>query len=273
MNNTVNNDKKFDTAQAVGRIDYLDTNGMVAYSNEYADESDFVATVMDENWVGTPMIVVVYRDKDGQTIPLDFANDFAPPPQGFKIVDYAQAQLDLAKQLINEFCVNEYDSEADFSALESVPLAHSSTGDGEHFIDVIADLVAFRLVCKVDGETVVTIQCEDMAGMNERLANLEFDEMICFVENEWQQGAKKGVAATGKKRLEVETPLGTIIVEAKGTLDEYPGVWVSFKPKGSAMDDLVACVEHVTGEDFIQTCSYMEGSDEPAFIQRFDAKD
>jgi len=33
MNNTVNNDKKFDTAQAVGRIDYLDTNGMVAYSN------------------------------------------------------------------------------------------------------------------------------------------------------------------------------------------------------------------------------------------------
>lgn len=263
------NTKGTNAMQAVGRIDYLDTNGMVAYSNEYADESDFVATVMDENWAGTPMIVVVYRDEDGQTIPLDFANDFDPPPQGFEIVDYAQAQLNWAKRLINDFYFTEYDGKADFSALESVPLAHSSIGNGEHSIDVVADLVAYRLVYKVDDDAVVTTRYKDMAELNERLADLDFDDMIAIAEAGWQQGSKRNTVVADKKRFKVETPLGTIIVEAKGTLDEYPGVWVSFLHNGADVDDLVACIEHDSKEDHIQTVLYEADRDEPTQIVKF----
>jgi len=79
-----------DTPQAVGRIEFLGTNGMVGDSVEYTDAERFVAAIKDENWVGTPMRIIVYRNKEGQTIPLNFVKDLDPPPQGFRVVDYAE---------------------------------------------------------------------------------------------------------------------------------------------------------------------------------------
>ena len=45
-----------DAPQAVGRIDFLGTNGMVGDSVEYTDAEQFVAAIKDENWVGAPVI-------------------------------------------------------------------------------------------------------------------------------------------------------------------------------------------------------------------------
>ena len=44
-----------DTPQAVGRIEFLGTNGMVGESVEYTDAERFIVAIKYENWVGTPM--------------------------------------------------------------------------------------------------------------------------------------------------------------------------------------------------------------------------
>ena len=76
----------------VGRIDFLDTKGQTGESCYYYSEEDFLKTVKEENYYGVPMVVNVFRDEDGQTIPLDFVQDFDPLPQGFKILDYKEGE-------------------------------------------------------------------------------------------------------------------------------------------------------------------------------------
>lgn len=73
-------------SKPVGRIDYLGTDGQVRESIEYTSEYQFVKDIKDENFYGTPMSVVVYADKDGNTISSDFVNELDPPPQGFEVV-------------------------------------------------------------------------------------------------------------------------------------------------------------------------------------------
>ena len=102
-----------------------------------------------------------------------------------KITAIPAAPTERAKRLINEFCEKEYNSPADFSNLRDVALAHSATGDGEHFVDVSADLTVFRLTYQVDGESVASIQCHDLDDLNGLLANLDFDEMIAFAEERY----------------------------------------------------------------------------------------
>ena len=97
------------------------------------------------------------------------------------------AALDKAVQLINEYCMEVFDQEADFSDLHYVDLAFSSTGDSEHTVEVSADLVDCRLIYQVDGEVVVSLQCHDLDDLSEYLANLDFDQMIAFAEEEYKK--------------------------------------------------------------------------------------
>lgn len=73
-----------DTLQAVGRIDFLAANGTVGDSVEYTDAEQFVAAIKEENHVGTPMGIILYRDSEGQTIPQDFVAELDPPPQNLR---------------------------------------------------------------------------------------------------------------------------------------------------------------------------------------------
>jgi len=176
-----------DIPRRIGRIDFLGTNGVVGESVEYTDAEQFVAAIKEENHVGTPMSIVLYRDSEGQTIPQDFVAELDPPPQGFEVIDYAQAQMDRAKRLINEYCMEVFEQEADFSDLHHVDLAFGSTSDSEHTVEVSADLIGFRLIYQVDGEAAASIQCHDMDDLTGLLANLDFDEMIAFAEDEYKK--------------------------------------------------------------------------------------
>ena len=71
----------------VGRIEYLGSNGEVGETVEYTDADRFERDIKDENYYGTPMRVVVYRNADGSTIPHDFIFESDPPLQGFSIED------------------------------------------------------------------------------------------------------------------------------------------------------------------------------------------
>lgn len=91
-----------------------------------------------------------------------------------------------AKRLINGYCMEVFEQEADFSDLHHVDLALAGTHDGKHTVEISADLVDSRLVYQVDGETVSTISCKDLSDLNEYLANLDFDEMIAFAEEQYE---------------------------------------------------------------------------------------
>ena len=176
-----------DTPLPVGRIDFLGTNGSVGESVEYTGAEEFVAAIKEENHVGAPMRIVLYRDGQGQTIPQDFLSELDPPPQGFQVIDMAQAQLEQAKWLINAYCMEVFEQEADFSDLSHVPLAFSSTSDSAHTVEISADLVSFRLSYLVDGAEATSIQCAGFRDLNEFLANLDFDEMVAFAEEEYNK--------------------------------------------------------------------------------------
>ena len=176
-----------DAPLPVGRIDFLGTNGSVGESVEYTGAEEFVAAIKEENHAGAPMRIVLYRDGQGQTIPQDFLAELDPPPQGFQVIDMAQAQLGRAKWLINAYCMEVFEQEADFSDLSHVPLAFSSASDSAHTVEISVDLVSFRLSYLVDGSEAASIQCAGFHDLNELLANLDFDEMVAFAEEEYNK--------------------------------------------------------------------------------------
>ena len=53
-----------------------------------------------------------------------------------------------------------------------------------------ADLVAYRIVYEVDGQSVFSLQCHDLDDLNEYLGNLEFDEMAVLAEKEYTKQAQ-----------------------------------------------------------------------------------
>ena len=99
-----------------------------------------------------------------------------------KVQEPVPDPLEKAKQLINEYCQEVFEQDADFSDLSHVDLAMGATSDSEHTIEIHADLTAFRLVYRVNGETVHKLECKDLQELNEYLANLEFDQMISYAE-------------------------------------------------------------------------------------------
>ena len=195
----------------VGRIDFLGTSGSVGDSVEYTDAGEFIAAIKEENHVGAPMRIVLYRDGQGQTISQDFLAELDPPPQGFEVIDMAQAQLERAKWLINAYCMEVFEQEADFSDLSHVPLAFSSTSDSAHTVEISADLVSFRLSYLVDDTEAASIQCAGFRDLNDFLANLDFDEMVAFAEEEYN-----------KQRQGQERPADTASHQAEQTGTE-PG--------------------------------------------------
>ena len=93
--------------------------------------------------------------------------------------------LDHAKELIEEFCQSEFDVSADFSDLSRVGIGYTTTGDGEHEIQVYADLTGFRLLYELDWQTVISLQCHDLDDLNEYLATLDFEQIVAYAEEQY----------------------------------------------------------------------------------------
>ena len=74
-------------SQPVGRIDYLHTDDTVRESVEYTSEYQFASDIREEAYYGVSFKVVFYKDKEGNTIPRDFAEHLDPPPQSIEIID------------------------------------------------------------------------------------------------------------------------------------------------------------------------------------------
>ena len=183
-------------SRPIGRIDYLAHNGYSAYSVEYTDVKRFLPDILDENHYGVPMSIVVYRDKDGTSIPTDFVSQLDPPPQSFEIVDYEQVRpetlLARAKRLINEYSLREFESEADFTNLEKVGLAYTETEDEGIPVEAEADLINCRINRYVSGRLVDRIEYDSLEDMiRAELEYMDFNELVSFTDEQIEMGMQE----------------------------------------------------------------------------------
>ncbi len=95
------------------------------------------------------------------------------------------ASLEIAKEFINDFCVAEYGSPADFSDLEKVGIAYTTVTDEEIPIQVNADLVHYRMERYLDGQFLERRQYESLEELiQNELAELDFDDLISVSDEE-----------------------------------------------------------------------------------------
>lgn len=95
------------------------------------------------------------------------------------------ASLEIAKEFINDFCVAEYGSPADFSDLEKVGIAYTTVTDEEIPIQVNADLVHYRIERYLGGQFLERRQYESLDELiQNELAELDFDDLISVSDAE-----------------------------------------------------------------------------------------
>lgn len=96
-----------------------------------------------------------------------------------------QALLEQAKELIDQFCQEEYDSYADFSDLENVGIAYTTVTDEEIPIQVNVDLVNYRVERYLDGQFLERRQYDSLEALiQNELTDLTFDDLISVSEEE-----------------------------------------------------------------------------------------
>ena len=123
-----------------------------------------------------------YRAHGGKGDSQDVA-DFIE--RGFLSEEPELASLEIAKEFINDFCVAEYGSPADFSDLEKVGIAYTTVTDEEIPIQVNADLVHYRMERYLDGQFLERRQYESLDELiQNELAELDFDDLISVSDGE-----------------------------------------------------------------------------------------
>ena len=98
-----------------------------------------------------------------------------------------QNEVDLteAKRLIDEYCLDEFESEADYADLEHVALAFTTTGDGEHTVEAQADLVHFSINRYVDGQLFESRSYDSIEELiSNDLQALDFSDLTYFDQQE-----------------------------------------------------------------------------------------
>lgn len=93
--------------------------------------------------------------------------------------DARQAEIDYAEKTIADFCEREGLGEPDFSNLTHIDLAYSTTGDGEHEIQVYANFLRNEIVYLVDGSFADSARFDNTRALaKEGIEDIEFSQFI-----------------------------------------------------------------------------------------------
>ncbi len=115
-------------------------------------------------------------------------------------------ELARAKNLIREFCQEEYDSEPDFSDLSKIGVAYTNATDEEIPIQVNVDLVGYRVERYLGDILVDERQYESLEDLTEtELEALDFSELVSVTDEELEHYHSKA------KEHPALLPLGTTI--------------------------------------------------------------
>ena len=126
-----------------------------------------------------------------------------------KLPKPTEEELEKAKELINEYSLDEFGSGADFADLGKVPLAYTEDvldelGGKDVDIQACADLINYKIVTEVDGVAVGIEKYDNMEQFCDyALSCLDFGTLVSLSEDEI-------LVAKGEKRIEVKLTDGQI---------------------------------------------------------------
>lgn len=125
--------------------------------------------------------------------------------------DARQAEIDYAEKTIADFCEREGLGAPDYSDLTHIDLAYSTTGDGEHEIQVYANFLRNEIVYLVDGSFVDSARFDSTRALaKEGIEDVEFSQ---FIDDTKMKKAAGAVLAVAMGMTCIPTPLAVYAQE------------------------------------------------------------
>ena len=129
-------------------------------------------------------------------------------------------ELDKAINYINDFCMDEYSSEADLSDLSNIFIAYTTDEDTDMEIQVTADLEQFRMLYAYGNSIIRTEQYESLEEMNRNvLSVLDFNDLVTLSDDEKESVHTEPLSR--EAALQLELMRGTGFVGGKFRVSEY----------------------------------------------------
>ena len=154
------------------------------------------------------------------------------------------ATLTHAKNLIRDFCLEEYDSEPDFSDLSKIGVAYTNATDEDIPIQVNVDLVGYRVERYLGEVLIDERQYESLEDLTEtELEALDFSELVSVTDEELEHYHSK---ADERPAL---LPLNAV-TEYNSLKEQYPDALVGFEQNGQF---------EFYGEDARKVCELLGG--------------
>ena len=136
------------------------------------------------------------------------------------------ADLTHAKNLIREFCQEEYDSEPDFSDLTKIGIAYTNATDEEIPIQVNVDLVGYRVERYLGEVLIDERQYESLEDLTEtELEALDFSELVSVTDEELEHYHSKAEERPALLPLDAAT-------EYNALKEQHPDALVGFEQNG-----------------------------------------
>ena len=154
------------------------------------------------------------------------------------------ATLTHAKNLIREFCQEEYDSEPDFSDLSKIGVAYTNATDEEIPIQVNVDLVGYRVERYLGEVLIDERQYESLEDLTEtELEALDFSELVSVTDEELEHYHNKAEERPALLPLDAAAEYNTL-------KEQYPDALVGFEQNG---------YYEFYGEDARKVCELLGG--------------
>ena len=134
--------------------------------------------------------------------------------------------IDHAKNLIREFCQEEYDSEPDFSDLSKIGVAYTHATDEDIPIQVNVDLVGYRVERYLGEVLIDERQYESLEELTEtELEALDFSELVSVTDEELEHYHNKAEEHPALLPLDAAT-------EYNALKEQHPDALVGFEQNG-----------------------------------------
>ena len=154
------------------------------------------------------------------------------------------ATLTHAKNLIREFCQEEYDSEPDFSNLSKIGIAYTHATDEDIPIQVNVDLVGYRVERYLGDILVDERQYESLEDLTEtELEALDFSELVSVTDEELEHYHSKVEERPALLPLDAAA-------EYNALKEQHPDALVGFEQNGQF---------EFYGEDARKVCELLGG--------------
>ena len=166
---------------------------------------------------------------------------YAPPAP---VSTKPDADLTRAKNLLREFCQEEYDSEPDFSDLSKIGIAYTHATDEEIPIQVNVDLVGYRVERYLGKVLIDERQYESLEDLTEtELEALDFSELVSVTDEELEHYHSKAEERPALLPLDAAA-------EYNALKEQYPDALVGFEQNG---------YYEFYGEDARKVCELLGG--------------